>query len=330
MLRPFGVFARFLFRIYRKGLRANIDDLIWVGDQWLRKLRMNLLSAEQKENIGIELMDNDCFNSSKECFITITFGSRQFGNRDNRLKDFLQSFLAMTVEPSRVEILIKIDDDDDLRFFQVVKRSYGGRINLRFLVSGRGRGYADMHHFHDNLLRLRSPSTRLLYILTEDAVFIRSGWDIELMAILNSRQHDFFIGTPASFEETIMIMGPDPVKPVPIYWVRGDDFPIFGLELLDCTKGVALEYPGWTCLGNLFNVDWFSGDILRRLWQINNMNLHVQVPQFAERKGIFSWNENPQRNHLRTKTLQSFFLEENQKIRDKMATAIFENVKKRS
>jgi hypothetical protein len=256
-----------------------------------------------------------------ECLITMTLGSRQFGHRDNYLENFLRSFLEMTEKPGRVEILIKVDDDDDLLFFHHIKRKYLGKIDIRFLVSERGRGYADFHQYHESLLRLRSPSSRIWNLQSEDAVFVLSKWDSQMLSILADYPHDCFIGTNCPFEEAISIHGPFPVSP-PVYWVRGDLFPVMGYGIIKCMGEVARKYPGWTSFGNSETVGGFAGDILRRLWERHQMKLHVQFPAFTEERGIVGWYANPDRHDRRTETNINFFLKENQKIRDEMVDAI--------
>lgn len=321
-LRPIGRLLRDIVLSYRRGgWRECLSDFRWLIDQYQRRLRMRRLTPQQILELRRVLMEKGG-RPRPECLITITFGSRQFGNRDNRMVDFLNSVVATTEDTRRVEILLKIDEDDDLLFFRNIQRTYQSKLVLRFLVNERGRGYADMHKYHTSLLKLRSPSSRMLYILTEDAVLTVPRWDTQLLELTAHRADNFFIATPATFAETISIMGPNPVKPVPVYWVRGDDFPIIGMRLLDCTARVVAMHPGWTCLGNLFNVDGFSGDILRRLWELHRMNLHIPVPQFAQRTGVYNWAASPERNSLRTETLLDFFKEPNQKIRDEMVEAI--------
>lgn len=321
-LRPFGRLLRDVILSYRRGgWRACLSDLRWYIDQHQRRACMKRLSSQQVLRLRQELMEGGEKNRP-ECQITITFGSRQFGNRDNCLLNFLDSAVRTIENSKRVEILLKIDEDDDLLFFRHVQRMYQSKLILRFLVSERGRGYADMHKYHAALLKLRSPTSRMLYILTEDAVFTVPNWDSQLLEVASQMENDFFIATPATLEETISLMGPNPVEPEPVYWVRGDDFPIISMRLLRSTENVANRYPGWTCLGNTFNVDGFSGDILRRLWELHRVNIHIRVPLFAQRTGVYNWAASPKRNHLRTETLLEFLREPNQKIRDEMVMAI--------
>ncbi len=304
----------------------TLDYVIWVCSQRYRQWRMRFLSPVQREHILKTLPEQ--VMPGDMCAITATFGARQLGNRDNLIEVFLNTFLQMTEDPRRVEIFIKVDLDDDLLFFDRMKQKYGKRINLRFFPSERGGGYADMHIWHSTLIQRRSPSSRALLILSEDAKFIYKHWDKELIARMDAMPHSYFIGTPCSLEEAMMTCGPNPVHPVPVYWIRGDDYPVLSIPLLNATGRVARQHPGWTCMGNLLLVDGFSGDILKSLWLRRKVNCHMRIPQFFQRQGVFAWSESPQRSQLRTQTLLKFFLKANQVVRDEMADAIVEDSQK--
>ncbi len=164
--------------------------------------------------------------------MTITMCSRIFGNSDHNLSLFLDSFIEFTHYPDRVEILIKVDDDDDLPFFYDIKRRYSARVNLRIFPGARGIGYAGMHLWHHNLIKNRNPNAKLDFILTDDAAFEFKHWDDQLVSLLERREDTYFIGTACSLDEAITFVGPNPVTPVPVYWIHGDDYPIFGFDLL--------------------------------------------------------------------------------------------------
>ncbi len=313
--------------IKRRLKKIHPSNLWWILNQKYRCCRMSSLNHKYVQHILQEL-PKATINREHECKITVTFGSRQFGNRDNLLTKFFTTFLAMTENAYHFEFLIKVDFDDDLFFFYKTKKRFEKRINLRFFPSERGRGYADMHIWHSTLIKNRNPASRALLILSEDAEFTYKHWDRKLLECMDSIPHNYFIGTPCTLEQAITIMGPNPTIPEPVYWVRGDDYPILSFKLLEATERVARKYSGWTCLGNLFNVDGFPGDILRSLWLRHKINCHMQIPLFFQRRGVFCWSENPKRAQVRSETLLQFFKKEHQAVRDEMADAIVEDLNK--
>ncbi len=303
-------------------LRRRIANFFWQRDQNTRKAKLRRLSKGQLEGIR-QALTKDSQKSVSGCLLTISFGSRQLDNRDNLLDRFCQSFLAMTENPKLIEIIIKIDDDDDLLFYDQIKKKYQGKIHLRFIVSPRGRGYADMHIWHANAFKASSPSSLALFILTEDSEFCYEAWDTKLISMIKAHPDNYFIAAPNTLTRVIKKEGPNPAKPVPVYWLIGVEFPIIGREVLKCTQRAAEHYPDCTCWGNLLLIDSFSGDILKGLWERYRINLLIEVPDFALRKGVFSWTDCPRRSNLRNTALLEFFKPEHQKIRDDMVDEIY-------
>ena len=311
--------ARRVKRQLWKGPRRNFADLSWLGHQVWRGLRRKYCSSDQLQSVMASLSTKSYADGS---VVTVTFGARYLGNRDNQLKLFLDSFLAYTRQPQRVEFLIKVDDDDDLLFFHDVKNYYADRVNIRLFSSARGRGYEDMHIWHHDLIRHRNPSAKVHFILTEDATFRMPNWDDALVRLLETRADTFFIATPCSLAETISIFGPSPVEPVPVYWIRGDDFPIYGFDLLASISKVTSRWQGWTDFGNGQVVDQYAGSLLKIAWEKFGVSLHERVDQYADRGGVFSWSEDPRRGEIRTRTLTEFFRSENELRREELIRQI--------
>jgi len=305
-LRKFGALGS-IYRQIMKGPLQNAMDLKWVVNQKLRKMALKAKTSTELDALRFNLGKKNYTDGS---VIVITFGSRWFGNPDNELSDFMETYLATTRVPSRAELLIKIDDDDDLTYFAEIKEKYGQHVNIRFISTPRGRGYEDMHIWHHDLVRYRNPAAKVHYILTDDAKFERRCWDDELMSILDRRKDTFFIGTACTLDEATTYYGPNPVEPVPVYWIRGDDYPIYGFDLLESIARKSKEFPGWTEFGNLQLVDQYAGALLEVAWKQFGANLHEQINLYAARRGgKFCWSHSPVRAEIRTRTLTNFFNE---------------------
>ena len=59
--------------------------------------------------------------------------------------------------------------------------------------------------------------------------------------------------------------------------MEGADFLIIGRDILRCTDQNPRKYPTWSFVGNTYNVEVVSSDLLRRLWLQNHNNLHIQI-----------------------------------------------------
>ena len=323
-VRRFELLRRIKRQVW-KGPKRNISDLFWLLHQRWRGFLLVASSSDKVQSFITALPEKSYSDGS---IVTVTFGSRMLGNSDNKLTLFLDSFLEFTHRPDRVEILIKVDDDDDLPFFYQIKRSYSDRVNLRFFPSDRGRGYEDMHIWHHTLIKHRNPSAKLHFILTDDAVFEFKNWDDKLVSLLERRVGTYFIGTACSLKEATTFHGPNPITPVPVYWIRGDDYPIYGFDLLNSAAKVAASFPGWTEFGNLQLVDQYAGALLHTAWKKFGISLHEQIDLYAARKGgNFCWSESPTRSEIRTRTLTKFFDAESERQREKVVLGIISDMK---
>lgn len=321
---------KIFFQKKLRRLKRKISDLFWQIDQKIQRERLKRMPPSELAKIKQDLAETGRRNIPG-CQITVSFGSRQFGNRDNILdRCFCRSFLRMTEKPQAIEIIVKIDEDDGLLFYHKIMKKYEERINFRFIVSGRGRGYADMHIWHANAVKYRSRSSIAFLILTEDTELSFKHWDTMLLDKIKNCPHNFFISTPCPLEEAIRLIGPNPAEPVPVYWLVGAEFPVVGFNLLTCTERVARRYPGWTGWGNQLLIDNFSGDLLKGLWNKYQTNVHFETPIFAIRRGIFSWTDSVERSNVRNNTLLEFFKPENQKIRDEMVDEIIRAYKEKT
>ena len=261
-------------------------------------------------------------NFSDSIFV-FTFGSRFLDNRDNILDKVFASFLEKTHNINLFEFRIKVDNDDNLRYFSSLKKKYG-KIQLAFHATPRGNGYADMHLWHDQLFEKRSSSVRYHIIITDDALFSVKNWDDDLLQKIAMKERDtkYWIGMPNKLEDAIKVMGPNPTTPNPVYWIAGTDFPILSAALMLKIKEFTKELPdkSWTPYGNLFNIDSYFGDILKNMTVDKAKVCHLEVDNYFKRSGITSWNSyiwpgESYKGKLRTKTLSDFFDSSNQEIR---------------
>ena len=285
------------------------------------KFRKIVLKLYNKGNIEKILSEK---NYNDKVLITITFGSRKFNNPDNNLLNFLNSFLQNTKNIKLIEILIKIDEDDDFLFFYKLKCIFSKSINLRFFITPRGYGYEDMHIWHHQLLSHKSISTKYNYILTDDAFFEILFWDIELFEMIKNRRNSISIFTSCTLEAAITMHGPNPIKPIPIYWIGGDDYPIYGIDLLNTIKKITDNIDGWNEFGNTQLLDQYAGSILKILYDKYNLSIHTEISLFASRRGgQICWSNNFKRNEIRSRTLLKHQSFESNEIRNIIAKEIY-------
>jgi hypothetical protein len=312
---------RGIYNLIRDPLALLLIPL-WYIDQCFRRIRLRFTSIEKLGGIKEELIKDERSTWPKSD-ISLTLPARRLRFGDIALTEFLESLLNMTKNIEKIEVLLKIDTDDDLIFFYKIKKKYKKRINLCFFISERGSGYAHVNKYLFELSKLRSPTSRVWMNQAEDALFVLKDWDFVLLSAIGVLPHEFFITSDTTFEETISICGPNPVEPTPVYWIRGDLFPIIGNGISACTEEIAAKYPNWTSLGNDFNTPGFIGDLLKRLWELHGLNLHIRTPTLSiENATPFFGGWVGKKELLRSDGLINFFKDENQAIRDEMVNLI--------
>lgn len=88
--------------------------------------------------------------------------------RDERLRRTVAVLMDKAEDPSRVEILLRVDEDDPAAYEP-------GAIPWRVVRGPRGRGYRDLHLFYDELARVAAG--QWLYIYGDDVTMQTPGWD---------------------------------------------------------------------------------------------------------------------------------------------------------
>lgn len=297
-----GKTRKLIGRIYHY---LEFKNLLWIlKDFYFRitNLHSDIKNFESKINFT-------------DSIFVFTFGSRLLGNRDNILDKVFESFLENTFNTKMFEFRIKVDNDDNLKYFLSLSKKYR-KIQMAFYATPRGNGYADMHLWHNHLFEQRSNSVKYHIIITDDALFSEKNWDIDLFnrILIKENETPYWIGMPNKFEEAIKVMGPNPVTPTPVYWIAGTDFPILSVALMLKIKEFTqkLSDKKWTPYGNLFNIDSYFGDILKHMRSDNAKICHLEVGNYFTRTGVTSWSSyiwpgESYKGQLRTKTLSEFF-----------------------
>lgn len=262
--------------------------------------------------------------------ISLTVPVRHLGVKSNYLERYLRELISKTTDLSRIEVLVKVDSNDDLRWFCKILDKYSPVIPLRFFVTMQEEGYASTNKFHHFLIKNRNPNSKIWILQSADTEILIEGWDEKLLNKTSSRDSKYFICTDATLDESISIKGPNPVSPQPVYWVRGTLFPIASTAVLDVLERECEGLNDWTMVGKTFNIDGFFGDMLRHLHCIHGIDLHVQVPVLFQEYKPEGWHGNPRREALRTRSLLDFFSESTQNIHKRFAAAIARKVQQES
>ena len=295
----------------------------WWFVRWkCRVIKVRLTSAKRKR-ILIELLGikNDPLQESAS--VTITVPSRKLGNRDSQLTAQLSSFVTMTDHPERFEILIKIDDDDDLSYFNKLKKEYH-EIDLRFVVSPRGLGYAHMTHFHSLALEQASDTSKAWLCTWDDWSFIRKGWDQDVYRLIDTVP--FFIAGQQPFETVISLMEL-PTQPEPVYGYDCEINPIISFNIIRALKAAAEGLDNWLPLGDLYTVDGFFGSVVDLFYRRCGFKVYQQIDNYMfALPRVITWTNNPERINLYYREHKRFFEESVVEVRARVVETIYEKL----
>jgi len=113
--------------------------------------------------------------------LTILFCSRVKGNPDGNIKRFLDSLVDCGATKDNCEVILKYDDDDDLRPSAELFASYP--FNIKVHVWSRGEGRHSIHTDHFYLFTRHDPNSKFVMLGSDDFTFTRKGFIDDILGI---------------------------------------------------------------------------------------------------------------------------------------------------
>lgn len=208
--------------------------------------------------------------------ISIIFASRIKNNPDSNLNNFLYSLkeTCSRDELAKLEVIIKYDDDDDLR----PSNDYLTQHGIKYVVYDRCTGRSMLHHFCEYLFTLRNKDSGFVLQAADDFRFTRPGW---VSDILSHKKKYLFLGCGQCDKEP----GPWHTKPRPpiehinynnmMSWrcIFGNVCPIFSTSLIETTQNF-----GWTS-----SIDAWAYLLAMMCYHDFKINIFDYMPAFYER-----------------------------------------------
>ncbi len=262
-----------------------------------------LVSMEKKREIIAELQNSPIDEDQIDLIATVMV--RRFGNRDSNLAALVDTIFKYSSNLSRIEVIVKIDDDDDLLYFLRQKRRVGNAFRFRIFVTPRGAGYRDGHVFHDELVRRASSKAPMWIVLTDDSRVVARDWDQE---ILRAHQDTFSSFTVVGDRDLERILPPDacPAEPendVPAhFWAN--DYPAASTALLAAIRDWPERPSQWTCFGDTFSFDAFFSAIVSHAVREQNLDIYRQTKPLVRRGGANIYYDDKTRSVTRTRAIQ--------------------------
>ena len=282
---------------------AFAQAMLWRSADTARRLKLCLTSEDRIQRYR-ELLEAGHRSDAEGTLISVTVPSRKLGNRECDLKNHLNSFTQMTEHPERFEILVKVDEDDDLSFYYGVKRKFPG-LNLRFFVTPRGAGYANLTTYLLFLLDHAAPTSKAWLCTWDDHIYFRKGWDLAVHDLI-AQEKLFIVGSaPSDLVGTLRTI---PAYPTPVQAYECEPNPIISFSFLEILRSASDGMEGWTPLGDLYIPDGFFPALINLFREKWGVNLYQEIPEWLSHgPRLVSWTKNPKRMAMYYDAFTKFF-----------------------
>jgi hypothetical protein len=225
--------------------------------------------------------------------LSIILASRIQGNKNSRLKDCLKSLVYRSENKESFEVLIKFDDDDDIQV--ALEEIKDLPINIKYIVTPRGKGYSDLHKAYLDLFVLTSASSELFWVISDDMVITTDRFDSVIINKFNEyRDKTCVLHTRVKYLKHSNIN--DAITDV-------DCYPIWTRKWL-CTAGFGYSFStdGWTSL--LEYLLYKKHKIDNRVF-VNMLDYSRHINKDIDGEGSLRWN-NERKNMIDMVNTENF------------------------
>ena len=107
----------------------------------------------------------------------------RIGTKYSFFEKWFSSLISALDDPSKVEVLIKFDEDEDLAKPLATVEEYKQKgLLIKYIITPRGRGYQDISFFYAQLFLISDPHSKMFMAGSIDLVFKKkSGFDSKLL-----------------------------------------------------------------------------------------------------------------------------------------------------
>jgi len=170
-----------------------------------------------------------------------------------------------------IELLIKFDDDQDIKEALEIIDENKSIIDIKYIVTPRGKGYQDLPNFYLDLFFKLNPNCKIITVHSIDLFFNKRGFDTVLIDSVKNYEDGIFVVHPCitpSFKSKVTTIN-DAVQ-----WVDG--FPAWSRKWLEIQGrfGHNALTDGWTQLTEFFLFNEFGID--RRI-DISHHNFFSEI-----------------------------------------------------
>ena len=166
---------------------------------------MSIVTLQQRMVLGY----------GKHNLVSVIIPSR---NRFETLVESIVSVYETADDPSRVEVLVRFDADDENSVSRISELPFD-KIDIRVIVGQRLRGYIDLNKYINECCSIGRGD--FLFLFNDDSKIVTKGWDTELK----------------KFSGQTVVLNPDTFDDAQIY----NTFPIISRNIYDLVGHFSLQ-----------------------------------------------------------------------------------------
>ncbi|MHB1218454.1 MAG: hypothetical protein ACYC1L_09700 [Alphaproteobacteria bacterium] len=99
----------------------------------------------------------------------------------DKLRLLLDNIERTAADPSRIEVLVKIDDEDEAMQAFVAAQAGRWRFSFRHISTPRGEGYFGLWSAYNDLLKICHPDAYFVSLINDEVLFQTPHWDDALL-----------------------------------------------------------------------------------------------------------------------------------------------------
>jgi hypothetical protein len=213
--------------------------------------------------------------------ITFYGASRKNGNDNSKMESFLDSVIEHADVLQQIEVLVAIDKDDDVAYFQNLAIRYADRLTIKPIVSEVRHGYLNLHLYYKALFKHAAETTRVLCGFSDDCRIMLKGFDSKILKIDEKYSDNiYFIHTRNTHREKYL--GDVTENLYLLYWVQqakepASYFPYFSKGVLDAASTFAVANDTkneWCPVANSWIIDCYIDAISVMMKKIGVDRIH--------------------------------------------------------
>jgi hypothetical protein len=116
--------------------------------------------------------------------ISLICSSRYVGNSSNQFANFLNSIVKHTEKLQDIELIVRVDEDDDIEYFSQLLKVLPTNLNWKLLSGARGAGFMNRTNYIWEAMDYLDPVASYVLPLSDNAVFVVADWDAILLKYL--------------------------------------------------------------------------------------------------------------------------------------------------